>query len=136
MQIDSTRFGRIDVDPQTVIEFPQPLAGFEGSRRYKLLHEDTEQPIVMWLQSLDEPDVAFNLIDPAQLGLTYEIALSDEEAAILKMQDPAAVSVLLLVGKEEDRLAPKPSSPILINPTARVGLQKSGIRAQIVFTNL
>lgn len=136
MQIESTRFGRIDVDPQTIIEFPQPLAGFEGSRRYKLLHEDTENPIVMWLQSLDEPDVAFNLIDPAQLGLTYEIALSDEEAATLKMQDPASVSVLLLVGKEEEHLAPKPTSPILINPSARVGLQKSGIRAQIVFTNL
>ena len=135
MQIESTRFGTIEVDPDTVIEFPVPLAGFENSRRYKLLHEDIGNPIIVWLQSLDEPDVAFNLIDPAQLGLTYEIELSDAESAALQMQNPADVSVLLLIGKEEEHLAPKPSSPILINTRARLGLQKSGIRAQIIFTN-
>ncbi len=136
MQIESTRFGLIDVDPQTVIEFPVPLAGFEQSLRFKLLHEESDRPIILWLQSLDEPDVSFNLIDPAQLGLSYEVSLSDEEIALLKVDDPTSVTVLLLLGKENNALLPAPTAPILINTQARLGMQKTGIRARIVFTNL
>ena len=36
LTIDSTRFGRIEVDPDSVIEFPHGLIGFE-SRRYALI---------------------------------------------------------------------------------------------------
>lgn len=136
MQINSTRFGPIEVDPSTIIEFPLPLAGFENSRRYKLLHEDNESPIVLWLQSLDEPDVSFNLIDPTRLGLNYEISLSDEESSLLQIGNPDAVSVLLLVSKENNQLLPAPNAPILINTEARIGMQKPGIGARIVFSNL
>ncbi|MFO1378815.1 MAG: flagellar assembly protein FliW [Chitinivorax sp.] len=135
MQIDSTRFGRIEVDPDTVIEFPQPLAGFENSRRYKLLHEDVSNPIVMWLQSLDEPDVSFGLIDPACIGINYEITLDDSETALLKISDPGTVSVLLMVRKEDNQLMPASHAPILINTAARLGMQKPGISARIVFSN-
>ncbi len=80
--------------------------------------------------------MSFNLIDPAQLGLSYEVSLSDEEIALLKVDDPTSVTVLLLLGKENNALLPAPTAPILINTQARLGMQKTGIRARIVFTNL
>jgi len=59
MTMIETRFGQVDIDPQTVLEFPQGLPGFEQFTRYKLLHEDKPNPQVMWLQSLDDADLMF-----------------------------------------------------------------------------
>ena len=142
MQIESTRFGRIEVDPETIIEFTQPLAGFEGSRRFKLLHEDSAQPIVMWLQSLDEPTLAFEIVDPTTLGFNYELALTDADNALL--QSPAAEDVLVmqvLFKANEDgkgAITPNLRAPLVINTKARVGLQKvmESMRPNITLSNL
>lgn len=136
MQVQSTQLGVIDIDPESIVSFPTPIPGFEQSQRYKLFHEDKEQPVILWLQSLDEPDVTFSLVDPAVLGLNYEIALSDEESAALGVSDPNTVSVLLMVAREGDAIAPKPYAPILINTSTRIGMQKPDVRASIVFSNL
>ncbi|WP_137939683.1 flagellar assembly protein FliW [Chitinivorax sp. B] len=136
MHLQSTRFGEIEIDPESVITFPEPLPGFEQSHRYKLFHEDKQNPIVLWLQSVDEPDVVFSLIDPATLGLHYEIMLSDEECVRLGVSNPSSVVVLLMVAKDGDRLDPKPYAPILINVESRIGMQKPGVRASIVFSNV
>ncbi|MBB5020443.1 flagellar assembly factor FliW [Chitinivorax tropicus] len=136
MQLQSTRFGDIEIDPDSVIFFPEPILGFDQSRRYKLFHEDKQTPVMLWLQSLDEADVVFSLIDPTMLGLHFEIILTDDECTKLAITDPSSVAVLLMVAKDGDRLDPKPYAPILINVASRIGMQKPGVRANIVFSNV
>ena len=66
-----------------IIEFPEGLAGFETCRRFSLFHPEKTEPKYFILQSLDNPELAFQLVDPAQLGFSYEIALTDAESALL-----------------------------------------------------
>ncbi|BAN34346.1 flagellar assembly protein FliW [Sulfuricella denitrificans skB26] len=142
MKFHSTQFGTQEVDPESILTFPNGMPGFEGSTRYKLFHieENTEQPVVVhWLQSIDEPDVAFALVDPALFGLNYEFVLTDEEEQLLKMESVEDIAVLLMAYKPEPDAVSKASinaninGPIVLNMRARLGLQKIlvGLEADI-----
>ncbi len=142
MQINTTHFGNVEVNPDTIITFPQGLVGLPELTRFILLHEDranpSVSPIVYWLQSLDDEEVSFNLIDPGILGVRYEIELSDAECELLKTQGSADVIVLLMVGTKPEtaELEAKPNLPFVINPNARVGVQKADVKPEIVFKSI
>ncbi|MGM3015927.1 flagellar assembly protein FliW, partial [Bacillus cereus group sp. BC329] len=83
--------------------FPNGLVGFEQNKRFMLVHEEgKEQPSSYTLQSLDDPALALQIVDPVTLGFNYELALSDAEMAIL--QSPAAedVAVMQVLFKQEE----------------------------------
>ncbi len=131
MKFHSTQFGTQEVDPESILTFPKGMPGFEGSTRYKLFHDDQEQQVVVhWLQSIDEPDVAFALVDPAVFGLNYEFVLTDEEEQLLKMESVDDIAVLLIAYKPQPDADSKANinaninGPIVLNTRARLGMQK------------
>lgn len=140
MEFISTRFGPIEIDPAQVITFPQGLHGFEACTRYKLVHEDKDTPLVFFLQSLDDPDLSLTLMDPCLLDFRYEIGLTDEEAALMKIEQTQDVAILLTLAKTEvgptSALSAGMRSPILINVKSMIGLQKAGLTADIVFRTI
>lgn len=139
MKIQSTHLGTHEIDPQSIMTFPQGIPGFEHCTRYKLFHEDKEQPVVHWLQSIDDPNVTFSLVDPALFGLNYEIVLSDDEARLLQMENPGDIAVMLIAYKPESSAASAANinaninGPVILNARARIGMQKVlvGLQADI-----
>lgn len=142
MKFHSTQFGTQEVDPESILTFPKGMPGFEASTRFKLFHQegDADQPVIVhWLQSIDEPDVAFALVDPAIFGLNYEFTLSDEEERLLQVEKAEDVAVLLIAYKPQPDADSKANinaninGPIVLNPRARLGMQKVlvGIEADI-----
>lgn len=128
MKIDSPRFGTLTVETGKIIEFPEGLAGFETCRRYSLFHPDNAEPKYFILQSLDNPELAFQIVDPAQLGFSYEIALTDAETALLALADPLDAAVVVIVwkgeaGNGETPLRANLNAPLIINTRERRGLQ-------------
>lgn len=131
MEFHTTQFGTQEVDPDSILTFPNGMPGFEKSTRYKLFHDVQEQQaIVHWLQSLDEPDVAFALVDPEVFGLSYEFVLTDEEQQLLKMESVDDIAVLLIAYKPQPDADSKAninaniSGPIVLNTRTRLGMQK------------
>lgn len=139
MKIHSTRFGTHEIDPESILTFPRGMLGFENSTRYKLFHEDKEQPVVHWLQSLDNPDLAFSVVDPARFGLNYEISLTDEEVGLLQVESADDIAVMLIAYKPQlDEIAGTSVSaningPVILNTRTRLGLQKVlvGLKADV-----
>lgn len=125
MNIESPRFGILTVESDKIIEFPEGLAGFEEYRRYSLFHPAEGDPKYFILQSLDDPALAFHIVDPTRFGLNFEIALSDEETALLQLGDPvdAAVMVMLLKDDGDAQVRANLKAPLIINTRARRGLQ-------------
>jgi len=143
MQVKTHLFGTIEVDPETVITFPAGITGFESSHRYKLVHEEgAGEPVSFTLQSVDEGGVAFQIIDPTAIGFQYELQLNAEEMAVLKVEKPEDVAVMLLLFKQEDvvgkNLGANARAPLLINVKTRLGLQKviGDYRPRITVSNL
>ncbi|CAK0742996.1 Flagellar assembly factor FliW [Gammaproteobacteria bacterium] len=128
MLIKTRYFGTQEVDPQTILFFPEGLPGFESCHRFKLFHEEGERPIIHYLQSLDDPEAVFSMVDPSWLGLNYELPLSRQESTVLKAtQDALLVFVMLAgvqnTGEEGPRIRPLISQPVVINPQTRRGIQ-------------
>ena len=128
MNIESPRFGTLAVDAANIIEFPEGLAGFETCHRYTLFHPEEAAPKFFILQSLDDPALAFHISDPAQFGFSYEISLSDAEAALLKLADPQDAVVTVMLWKDDAadsnaKLRANLNAPLIINFRERLGLQ-------------
>ncbi len=145
MNIDSPRFGTLTVEPGKIIEFPLGLAGFENSRHFSLFHQEGEGeqqlPRYFILQSIDDPEAAFQLTDPARFGFSYEISLSDEESALLKLADPQDIAVTVMVWRApgDDPAGPPRANlkaPILINTRERRGLQHIFLNLNCTLSNI
>jgi len=149
MQLETSKFGTITVQPETVLTFPKgiiQLPGFEGCTRYSLFHNEEGAGVVHYLQSLDNPDVSFAVVDPSVVSVDYQIALSDEESALLKVEEGDVVDVLLMVYRplvvkgdaveQDGSIKAQTRAPLVLNTTKRLGFQKTGLRSRLVFTNV
>lgn len=129
----TTAPNQTQIDPEKIITFPQGLPGFEDDHRFSMFHSETdkgENSKLFWLESLDNPDVGFTVVDPTLYGLNYVIDLTDEEQALLQSSDPNQILVLLILAKNDENQPGEPkvhaniAGPILINTESRVALQK------------
>lgn len=117
----------VEVDPQSVIHFPQGIPPFDDSRRFKLFHEEGKDS-VFWLQSLDDADVLFSVTDPDLLKLSYEVSLSDDEQKLLDIAPGDELVLSVIVYKDGEgavgAMNVNARAPIVINVSKRLGLQK------------
>lgn len=115
LAIEGTRFGRVEIDPDTVIEFPDGLIGLGGSR-YALLKREGGGPF-LWLQSLDDPSLALPLANPHRFFPNFTVELTDEDAERLELPDlSTAVDVYVTVRASEaiEEFTANLKAPILI----------------------
>jgi flagellar assembly factor FliW len=112
--IESTRFGRVEIDPSTVIEFPEGLIGLGGSR-YALLARDAGTAF-MWLQSLDDPGLALPVTNPHLFFASYEVKLTDDDVERLGIDESTAVDVYVTVksGDSLEDFTANQRAPILV----------------------
>ncbi len=129
MQVQTHLFGTVEVTPESIITFPAGLTGFEEARQFILVHEATGAEVASYtLQSVENPALAFQIIDPTGVGLNYELALTDAESAALGTPAIDDVAVMLILYRQDDsgtpRIGANLRAPLLINTRMRVGLQK------------
>jgi flagellar assembly factor FliW len=96
MKTINTRFGEVEYDPKEILHFPKGLVGFEELRDFIVMPNKKEGPL-FWIQSTDDPDIAFILTDPTNFFLDYTIQPGAEEKEELKIKDDADCFVLSVV---------------------------------------
>jgi flagellar assembly factor FliW len=119
--IESTRFGRIEIQDEAVIEFPNGLIGLSG-KRYALVARE-ENGAFQWLHSLDDPSLAIPVTNPFVFFQSYEVEISSAEADRIGITDPeqADVYVTVRAGEQLEDFRANLRAPILI--TASRGYQ-------------
>jgi flagellar assembly factor FliW len=123
MQIESTRFGSLEVRDETVITFPDGLIGLPGTT-YALVAKSENTPFY-WLHSAEHPDVAVPVTMPWLFFSGYEVRVPDEDAARLLLSDSGAAEIFCVV-----RAAPQLedftinlAGPVIVNASRRIGRQ-------------
>ncbi|MBI1320404.1 MAG: hypothetical protein GC168_15875 [Candidatus Hydrogenedens sp.] len=124
MQLQTTRFGVLDIDPDTVLTFTQPIIGFPEQRRYILL-DGPEGSGLSWLQSTEQGDLAFLLMRPKDVIADYQVKLSQHELNELAAasQDDLLLFTLLVVPADKTKIRTNLKAPVLINRKHRLGKQ-------------
>jgi flagellar assembly factor FliW len=114
LTIESSRFGRVEIDPDTVIEFPDGLIGLGGSR-FALLARDHETAFA-WLQSLEDPVLALPVTNPHRFFAGFEVKLTDEDAERLDAASGGSFDVYVTVraGEALEDFTANQKAPILV----------------------
>jgi flagellar assembly factor FliW len=103
MRIETTRFGPVDIDESRL----QP----------------DDNGIFFWLQSVEAPDLAFVVTDPALWVPEYQATIRKEQMEELGITDMGDAQVLVIVNKREQSLTANLQGPIVINAANRRGMQ-------------
>jgi flagellar assembly factor FliW len=129
MEIQSKLLGNQQINPETILTFPQGLPGFEDQTRFKLFHQEGSE-IVFWLQAIDNAELVFSVAHPLHFNINYNFTLTDAEEALLELSSSDELLILILLHKDDSDGSGKPTikgsikSPILINTEKRIGFQK------------
>jgi flagellar assembly factor FliW len=112
--IQTSRFGDVEVAPESIVEFPDGLIGLGGSR-YTLLSTDAASPF-LWLQSLEDPTLALPVTNPHRFFTEFRVELADDDADRLGLGDdePADVYVTVTARSSMSDLTANLKAPILI----------------------
>ena len=124
MQIKTSRFGTIHAPEERILEFPEGLVGFPGLIRFMVIEDETSAPF-RWLQSLDEPDLAYVAVEPKWLLPDYQVDLPPAVAAQFAIAGPDEMSVLVLVTIPDDprQMTANLRGPLVFNAASRKGAQ-------------
>lgn len=124
VRLEGTRIGDFEVPEDMVIEFPEGILGFPDSKRFVIVPHPSGGPF-QWLQSVDEPELAFVAADPTEFFDNYQISLSPEQLRSVKatsMEEIIAI-VFLVVPLDPKMITANLQGPVLINPNERLGQQ-------------
>jgi flagellar assembly factor FliW len=121
-QISTSRFGDIKVEPGQLVSFPQGLIGFTGPARFALLPHESNAAFY-WLQSLEESDVAFLVVDPSLFFKDYQVQIREETQQDLDLADAKDGQCLVICNRVGDWLTGNLLGPLVINTRTRVGQQ-------------
>lgn len=125
MKCTSIRFGVFDVSDDRIVRFPAGLLGFPESQRYVILDHDTEAPF-KWLQSIDEPGLAFVILDPVLFYDDYQVRVPADILAEMnngKEEDLAWVVILTIPSDDPARMTANLRGPLVMSHKTRLGTQ-------------
>jgi flagellar assembly factor FliW len=122
MQINTSRFGMIEIMPEDILLFSKGLIGFEEHRHWVLL-ADPRSEAVAWLQSLNDPQVALPLVSPRRFSPGYQVRIARNQLTPLELAVLDQAFVLVVLNKNESELTVNLRAPVIINLSRCIGRQ-------------
>jgi len=122
MDVRTTRFGVVTIAEDRVITFPKGLLGFPNRTKFCLL-EPGDDACFFWLQSVEEPSLAFVVTDPSLFIGDYSVPIRPEQMQELGVQQLEDAQVFVIVNKVDDQLTGNLQGPLVVNTLSRVGEQ-------------
>ena len=124
MQVNTTRFGIIKIEERELITFPWGIPGFEELKSYVLLQYKNGP--FQWLQSAEEPSVAFVVCPPDHIDLVYSVPESKRKVIKLSKQEDLVILNIVSFNRDKEgkggmRFHVK--SPLIFNVEASIGYQ-------------
>jgi len=124
MKFLTGRFGEIDYRENEVILVPKGILGFSQLTRYVVLQDERFAPF-KWLQSTEDPNVAFVIMDPREFFPGYKLDINEKELEELDYANfsDLIVYVIVTVSQDASHASADLLGPVVVNPKKRLGKQ-------------
>ena len=118
-----TRFGEIEYDQNNLLHFPAGLIGLPTLRDFIVMPNKKEGPL-FWIQSVDDPAIAFVLTDPSNFFPEYQVDIDEIERNLLhlKENDPCYILSVVTVPPDQN-ITLNLAAPILFTPKTNRAIQ-------------
>ena len=124
MLIQTTRFGAVEITQSDVITLTEGILGFPDLTKYVLI-DDPKDEIFAWLQSCENPALAFPVLEPELFLAGYKVQLSKAEAQSLGITEGVVPRYYTIVTIPDDpaQMTANLKAPVVINVKTRLGKQ-------------
>ena len=122
MQVQTTRFGEVEIAEDRVLTFSNGLLGFADRTRFCLL-QPNEEACFLWLQSVEDESLAFVVTDPTLFVPDYSVPIRSDQMESLQMRSLDDAQVFVIVNKVGDSLTGNLQGPLVVSGSSRVGEQ-------------
>ena len=124
MEIQSTRFGRQEIDPARVLTMHNGLLGYPEHHCFVLLPGGDD---IRWLQSSEDPNLAFAVIDPQRYFADYDVPVREELRDALRIDGMPRLQVWAICNLVGEWLTANLLGPIVVNTA-------NGLAEQVIQT--
>ncbi|MCE9558316.1 MAG: flagellar assembly protein FliW [Armatimonadetes bacterium] len=121
----TTRFGEIEYATDDVLTVRDGLLGFSGHQKYALIEHKEGSPF-RWLQCLEEPALAFLIVDPFQFITDYEVNIPDAKVEELGLtaETPHVVYTIVTIPRgNPEAMTVNLAGPIIVNAVTKEAQQ-------------
>jgi flagellar assembly factor FliW len=114
--VKTGRFGQLTVGDDEIIRIPQGIMGFPEYTEFCLV-DPGDETLILWLQSLQNPEIAFPLLEPKIFRPEYAARLSAAELRELKLDNinQSAVFSILTIPGDVTQMTANLKAPLVIN---------------------
>ena len=123
MEVLTKTNGVVQVQDDKILTFEEGLFGFEDYKKFALI--DSEYEPFIWLQSIENQNLAFLIIDPFLVCSSYEADIDDSSLAKICVTKPEDVVIMTIVTVPQDGSAITANfqGPLVINKQNKKCLQ-------------
>ena len=101
MKINTVRFGEIEVEEERIFKFVLPIIGFNELKDFVIL-DLNKDGFFKWLQSVEDPALAFPIVSVFNMDIDYSIDLQDSVVDALKIQNVESLLVMNIASIPQD----------------------------------
>lgn len=126
MNISTKYFDDVSISEQDIIYFKEGIFGFENFKKYIIIEFESGSDNLLCLQSIDDEELAFVLMNPFNLMSEYKPQLSDsdiEDLAIDENTEGVLYYVICVVKDSISESTVNMKCPIVINPKSKMAKQ-------------
>jgi flagellar assembly factor FliW len=122
MKVLTSRFGEVEIDASRLLVFPHGLLGFARFRTFALLQPD-DRGVFYWLQSVEDPELAFVVTDPTAWIPEYSVPIRPTELQDLELARAEDATLFAIVNRRDGAITANLQGPIVLNAATRTGVQ-------------
>ena len=101
MKVNTVRFGEIEVEESRIFDFVLPIIGFNTHKKFVIL-DPNKETLFKWLQSIEDPSLAFPVISVSSLDYDYTNDLNDDVVEDLGIKNAESVLVMNITSIPQD----------------------------------
>lgn len=101
MKLNTARFGEIEIEEQRIFNFALPIIGFNELSKFVII-DMNQDSFFKWLQSVEDPALAFPIVSVFSMNVDYSIDLPDTVIDALKIQNVESLLVMNIASIPQD----------------------------------
>jgi flagellar assembly factor FliW len=124
MKYRTSRFGQIAFEEKDILFLPKGILGFSQLSKYVIVEKNEYDPF-KWLQSVEDTDVAFVIVDPTLFFPNYKLEVNEKELEELNFQQTKELItyVIVTVSPDPSQMSADLLGPLVINSKKKIAKQ-------------
>ena len=122
MDVFTTRFGVLSIQPHDEIVFENGLIGLEDCKRWVVL-TDSNNGALGWLQNLEQGHIAVGVVSPRRFVPNYQLRVDRSDLRTLGLVTIRDTEVVVIASRQTEGMTLNLRAPLVINVEKRLGCQ-------------